>query len=150
MNALTSEDIALNSSGTLTKDQLSQIKKKGIVNTIAALCFLAFIPIGLFATNIRSTTVLVIWLGSAILFGGIFLWIAASYLFVKKDGHTVQQITGKAEKKPSGNKNTNLKIGERNFFLRNTEVKSIEHGAEYTVYFIENPKFPLGYTRREA
>jgi hypothetical protein len=149
MKPLTAEDIALNNSGTLTNDQLSQIRKKGIINTIAALCFLAFIPIGLFATNIRSTTVLVIWMGSAILFGGIFLWLAVQYLFLKKEGHTIQQITGKIEKKPSGNKNTNLRIGERNFFLRNTEVKTMEHGEEYTVYFIDNPKMPLGYVAKQ-
>lgn len=150
MKPLSEDDIATNRSGTLTKDQMWQIKSKGIVNSIAALCFLAFIPIGIFATNMKSGTTLVIWIIVAVFFGGIFLWLAASYLFVKNEGHEILEVSGAIEKKPSGNKNVWLKIGERSFFLRKGEVAALKEGEEYTIYFIENPKMPLGYTRKNG
>lgn len=148
MKPLTEEDIATNKSGTLTKDQVRQIKSKGIVNTIAALCFLTFIPIGIFGANLKSGTALVIWIIVASLFGIIFLWLAASYLFLKKDGHEILQVSGAIGIKPSGNRNVLLKIGERTFFLRKTEVAAMKEGEEYTVYFLEDPKMPLGYVQK--
>lgn len=145
MKALNEEDLALNRSGTLTKEQLWVIKSKGVINLIAGLCFLVMIPLAIFAAKIKWGAVLYIWIAVAVLLGSVFLWLAKTYIFIKKDGHEIQSISGVIEKKNSGNKNVILKIGERSFFLRKNDVEAMKEGKEYTVYFIDDPKFPLGY-----
>ncbi len=147
MNKLTQEDIDLNRSGALTKDQLWYIKSKGVVNVITGACFLILVPAAVLMADIRMGVLLYVWIGAGLLFAGIFFWSAWGYLTVKKEGHNIQQVTGKAEKKSSGNKNVMLKIQDRSFFVRKGDVLAMKEGEEYTLYFIEEPRIPLGWTK---
>lgn len=149
MKKLSAEDIELNRSGTLSKDQLWNIKSKGVVNAIAGACFLVLIPLGYFASNIRSGTMLIIFTVGGSLFAAAFFWSAWGYLFIKSDGHEITTITGKAEKKNSGNKNVVLKIGDRSFFLRKSEVQAMKDGEDYTIYYIEKQRIPIGWVRNK-
>lgn len=150
MKKLTAEDIDLNRSGTLTKDQLWNIKSKGVVNAIAGACFFALIPLGYFASNIRSGTMLIIFLVGGSLLGSALLWIAWGYLFIKADGHEIITITGIVEKKNSGTKSVVLKIGDRSFLLKKDDVASIKEGEEYTIHYLAEQRIPIGWMRARA
>ena len=91
-----------------------------------------------------------VWLGGAALMAIIFLWQARTFLFLRKDGHEVKSLTGRILLKPSGNKNEVLTIGEMSFFLRKTDVRSMNNGQEYTIYYIEAPKTMLGYVHHPS
>jgi hypothetical protein len=147
LKKLTEEDIEVNRSGTLTKDQLWNIKSKGVVNAIAGACFFALIPLAYFASNIRSGAMLIIFLVGGSLLGAAFLWIAWGYLFIKPDGHEIITITGKVEKKNSGNKSVVLKIGDRSFLLRKNDVAAIKEGEEYTIHYLGKQRIPIGWMR---
>ncbi len=147
MKNLTQEDLEVNRSGTLTKDQLWSIKSKGVVNAIAGLCFFALIPLAYFASNIRSGVMLIIFLVGGSLLGAAFLWIGWGYLFIKADGHAIIEITGKVEKKNSGTKSVVLKIGDRSFLLRKNDVAAIKEGEEYTIHYLEKQRIPIGWMR---
>lgn len=146
---LSPEEITLNRSGTLSPAQVKTIRGKGFTRLIAGLCFLAFVPMGIFVVKIQWGTMLIIWIIGGILFAGVFLWSAWNYLFIKKEGQEILQVSGKAEKKNTGNKNVVVKIGERSFFLTRNETESLQHGEDYTLFFLENPRLPLGWFRNE-
>jgi hypothetical protein len=147
MKQLTEEDIRTNAAGTLTKEQLSQLRRKGVVNAIAGACFLVFVPMGIFTANMKVGVLFFIWILGGTLFAVAFLWSAWGYLFIKPDGHGITPISGKASKKNSGNKNVVLKIGERSFFLKTSETEGIVDGEEYTVYYLEKQRIPVGWIK---
>ena len=150
MKSLSSEDLEINRTGTLTKDQLRHIRNKGVVNAIAGLCFLVLLPALILSANIRVGTLLYVVGGAGILFALVFFWSAWGYLSLKKEGHDIKNISGKAEMKSSGNKNIILKIQDRSFFVRKGDVASMSEGEEYTLYYIEDPRVALGWTKVNA
>lgn len=147
---LTEEDVALNLKGELTAAQVSKIRRKGIVQLVAGLCFLVLVPASVLMANIHWGILLIIWLVAGLFFAGIFLWSAWTYLLMKKSGLDIHHISGKVELKTSGNKNVVVKIGERSFFMTRNDSSSIINGADYTLYFLENPKLPIGWTQNVA
>jgi hypothetical protein len=144
---LTTEEIELNRSGTLSPAQLKSIRGKGITRLISGLCVLAFVPMGIFVVKIHPGVMMILWIVGGLAFAGVFLWSAWNYLFIKPDGHEIQKVSGVAEKKNTGNKNVVIKIAERSFFMTSSQAMSLKDGEDYTLFFLENPRLPLGWFR---
>lgn len=147
MKPLSEQDIAANRAGTLTAYQLSGIRKKGVVNAIAGVCFLVFVPMGIFTANIKTGVLFYLWVLGGSLFALVFLWSAWGYLSTKAGGHEITTLSGKVELKNSGSKNVVLRINERSFFLRRQETAALQNGQEYTVYVLEKHRLPIGWSR---
>ena len=144
---LSPEEITLNRSGTLSPAQLKSIRGKGIARLVSGLCFLAFVPMGIFVVKIHWGILMILWVVGGLAFAGIFLWSAWNYLFIKAEGHEILHVSGKAEKKNSGNRNVVVKINDRSFFMLSSQAMSIRNGEDYTLFFLENPRLPLGWYR---
>jgi hypothetical protein len=145
---LSQEDIALNNHGTLTAAQRSKFRRKGYAQLIASLCFLVLVPFAVFMADMRWGTLLIIWLAFGLLFAGVFMHTALSYLRLKDSGHEIKNVQGKVTVKTGGSRHNMVTIAERSFFMMKNESSSLEDGKEYTLYYLEKPKQVLGWTEK--
>ena len=144
---LSPEDLATNTNGNLTAAQLSKLRRKGYAQLIASLCFLVLVPSAVFMADMRWGTLLIIWLAFGLLFAGVFMYNAVSYLRLKASGHEIKNVQGKVTVKTGGSRHNMVTIAERSFFMMKNESASLEDGKEYTIYYIEKPKQVLGWTK---
>lgn len=146
---LNHEELALNESGTLTESQLRKIKRKGVVQAVAGVCFLILVPAAVLMADIRLGPLLIIWLLGGLFFAGLFFWSAKSYLTMKADGNKVQSVSGVVSLKNSGSKHVVATVNERGFLLMKNESASLKSGESYTLYYIDDPRLVVGWSKAE-
>lgn len=144
---ITPDEVELNKAGTLTIDQMKKIRRKGVIQLIAGVFFLIILPASIVVANINWGALAFIWLTAGLVFAGIFLWSARTYLRMKPGGHEIQSISGKVSLKNSGSKHVLVKINDRGFLLMKNESASLRDGELFTLYFIDDPRMVVGWTR---
>jgi hypothetical protein len=147
---MTPEDAALNSEGKLTQFQLKKIRRRGIVQLIAGICFLILVPTSILTVQVQWGVLTIVWLVVGLLFAGIFLWTAKGYLLMKMDGHTIHRISGPVRLKNSGSRHVLVTINDRSFLLMKNESAALRENEEYTLYFLEDPRMVIGWTAKAA
>lgn len=146
---ITPQEVAINSSGTLTEAQLKKIRRKGVVQLIAGICFLILVPVSVLMANINWGIILIIWVLAGLFFAGVFLWSAKGYLSMKADGHTILSVSGPVKIKNSGSKHVLVTVNERSFLLMKNESATLRTDEPYTLFYMEDPKILVGWIRQE-
>lgn len=144
---MTPDDTVLNAAGKLTDFQHRKIRRKGVAQLIAGICFLILVPASLLTINVQWGALTITWLVVGLLFAGIFLWSAKGYLLMKREGHDIHQITGTVRLKNSGNRHVLVTVNERSFLLMKNESASLRENEEFTLYFLEDPRMVIGWTK---
>jgi hypothetical protein len=145
MKLLSVEEIQLNDSGSLSDLQYSHLKRYGYSQLLVAGIFVVLVFVSVMMTNIKWNWLTAIWMGGGALFSSIYVYTAVGYLKIKKDGNTINKVSGNAEIKESGKRHRLLSIGEQSFFLLKNQSAGIENGKSYTVYYLDNPRTVTGW-----
>jgi hypothetical protein len=145
MKQLTTEELHLNESGTLSDLQFSHLKRYGYSQLVVAGIFVVLVIVSVLMTNMKFNWLSAIWIGAGALFASIYIYTATGYLKIKKEGNVIQKVSGTAEIKESGNRHRLLRIGEQRFFLLKNQSAGIENGKVYTVYYLDNPRSVTGW-----
>lgn len=144
---LNQEDLALNQAGTLSDYQLKKIRRRGVVQVVAGACLLIIVPAAVLMSDVRLGPLLIIWLLAGLFFAGLFFWTAKSYLTMKAGGNNIQSISGVVRLKNSGSKHVVATVNERGFLLMKNESSTLKSGESYTLYFIDDPRVVVGWTK---
>jgi hypothetical protein len=147
---LNQEDLALNQTGTLSGYQLKKIKRKGVVQVVAGACFLIIVPAAVLMSDVKLGIVLIIWLIAGLFFAGLFFWSAKDYLNMKAAGNRILSITGVVSLKNSGSKHVVATVNERGFLLMKNESSTLKSGESYTLYYIDDPRVVVGWTKEQV
>lgn len=151
MAILTEEEIRTNATGILSVAQLKRIRRKGYGQLVAAISFLILVPASVLMADMRLGVLLIIWLVFGLLFAGIFLHSAITYLRIKPSTPVnINSVSGKIIVKPSGKRNVIITINERTFFMMVNEASSLKDGKSYTLFYLDKPKVVIGWTEIES
>lgn len=145
MKNLNEEEQNLNLRGSLSEVQFKHLQKYGWSQLIVAGIFVALLVVSMLMTQMKWSWLTLIWIGGGLLFTGIYVYTALTYLRIKRIGNLIQTVSGITVIKDSGKRHRLLKIGDQSFFVLKNQSAGIENNKEYTVFYLDNPRVVLGW-----